>query len=980
MEQVCNGVEEIRNSALFDAHWYVQTFPDVPRTGLDPAYHYLRFGRTLERSPSLRFDAVKYVEQHADVAATDANPLLHYIRHGRTEGRSIYATDLATSDLPPDLPALLAAPYVFDADQLGPFSDRLLQGITVPSISVVMPTWNRRGVIGRALRSAFDQRLPAHEVIVVDDGSVDGTADYLRECFAGEVANGRLVILEGERGGVSAARNRALAVARSQYIAYLDSDNTWHRDHLLLTVGVLAASAAPCSAYSAVRINRAGDDARTILSKRFNRDTLLRGNFIDLNAFVHHRSLYERHGGFDSSLRRLVDWDLVIRYTDGLPSVRVPAVTVEYYLDEAGLGNITFTERIEAARDAIFVKHARELVDRRILVPAQIDRMRARVSLAKVAPGVASQDKSPAVRPDTAVEARFCVMLGSGAAAASLPDLGELDAPVVVMTPDGATVRVLSSSDPVIAADARLPVPPAGVYWCPDLRQPLPGIDQLRAMFLAIATSKVEMAMLSYALEGTEDIEVACLQNQVMVGTRLLHRWRDTGRDMRLDGHVAKVLRMLPAPVDCTHRVSLRSLLGEGIEIDPRHLLVREAGAGAGLPARRRPLPARRASLSRPVVLVLPMKVAVGGVERNTIEIMRALKDEYAFVYVTMEKVFAQQGSLAAQVGEAASRLIDMAECSWHEAYLELLAMLRDVYAPDVVWICNGSMWLCANASKVREVFHDVPIVDQQVYDVEEGWIRRYREAGIQSFDRFVAINSRIRKRFVDEFGMDANRIDLIYSVIDSERFRREKASLPSREALRRAFDLPLDRKVFAFMGRLVEQKRPLDFLEIARLRARSDELYVLVGNGVLSAEVETWISEHTEVAVRWIPYIEHTAGFWAAIDGLVVTSAYEGLPIAMLEALAMGVPAISTDVGDIALVLEQHGAGVVVDEIGNPAAFAACMDEWIGTLAARQAHLVEESERILDRFSARQTAILYSESWSRAIRERRAGRIEGNG
>src|SRR5690606_10817619 len=198
--------------------------------------------------------------------------------------------------------------------------------------------------------------------------------------------------------------------------------------------------------------------------------------------------------------------------------------------------------------------------------------------------------------------------------------------------------------------------------------------------------------------------------------------------------------------------------------------------------------------------------------------------------------------------------------------------------------------------ARVREIFDDVPIVDQQVYDVKEGWIRRYTEPGIQSFDRFIAINARIRDRFLGEFGMEADRVDLIYSALDSERFRERKRKLALSPGLRAKYGLPEGRPVFAFMGRLVDQKRPLDFLEIAARRVATNEHFVLVGNGALAGKVEEWLAANPGASVQWIPYVENTVEFWSLVSGMLVTSAYEGLPIAMLEALAMGVPVLSTD------------------------------------------------------------------------------------
>lgn len=92
------------------------------------------------------------------------------------------------------------------------------------SVSVIIPTFNRCGLLARAIDSALTQTHCELEVIVVDDGSTDGTADMLRARYGAEK---RLKIIHQENQGVCVARNRALDAAQGQFIAFLDSDDVW---------------------------------------------------------------------------------------------------------------------------------------------------------------------------------------------------------------------------------------------------------------------------------------------------------------------------------------------------------------------------------------------------------------------------------------------------------------------------------------------------------------------------------------------------------------------------------------------------------------------------------------------------------------------------------------------------------------------------------------------------------------------------------
>jgi glycosyltransferase involved in cell wall biosynthesis len=103
-------------------------------------------------------------------------------------------------------------------------------------VSVVIPTYNRAHLVGEAIQSALDQTYPNCEVIVIDDGSQDHTEEMIRTRFGG---NSRVRCFRQENRGVSAARNRALSEARGEFIAFLDSDDSWLPGKLELQVACL---------------------------------------------------------------------------------------------------------------------------------------------------------------------------------------------------------------------------------------------------------------------------------------------------------------------------------------------------------------------------------------------------------------------------------------------------------------------------------------------------------------------------------------------------------------------------------------------------------------------------------------------------------------------------------------------------------------------------------------------------------------------
>jgi GT2 family glycosyltransferase len=174
----------------------------------------------------------------------------------------------------------------------------------------------------------------------------------------------------------------------------------------------------------------------------------------------------------------------------------------------------------------------------------------------------------------------------------------------------------------------------------------------------------------------------------------------------------------------------------------------------------------------------------------------------------------------------------------------------------------------------------------------------------------------------------------------------------------------------------LTAQKRPLDFLDLARRSADAgrDDQFVLIGDGELAGDCDAFIARHGLGNVRRIPFCEDMSQLFPALDGLIITSAYEGLPISMLEALAMGLPVLSTDVGDVGLVLRETGSGWTFAPDSDADARWAAFGRWRDELPRLQATARSAAASVAERFSAQTVASVYERSWRRAQAERGGG------
>ena len=202
--------------------------------------------------------------------------------------------------------------------------------------SIVMPVWNRAALVGRSIRSVLAQTFTDWELLVVDDGSTDGTAEAVAPFVSEKVRYVRT-----PHQGVSGARNEGLRLATQPYIAYLDSDVTWDKEFLAVFAAALAgASGRREIAYCTARVYRTNPaDGQEYLAEirgePFNLARLIGGNYIDMNTLVHSRTCYELLGGFDPELRRYVDWDLVLKYAVRFEPLFVPRDLVNYFAGAA---------------------------------------------------------------------------------------------------------------------------------------------------------------------------------------------------------------------------------------------------------------------------------------------------------------------------------------------------------------------------------------------------------------------------------------------------------------------------------------------------------------------------------------------------------------------------------------------------------------------------------------------------------------------
>lgn len=281
-------------------------------------------------------------------------------------------------------------------------------------VSVVIPTHNRESVVNRSIRSALAQTHYNLEVIVVDDGSTDGTADLLRSYRDERVR----VLTLATNEGASAARNRGIEEAKGRYVGFLDSDDEWLPTKVQRQILAFEGAEEPALVYTGMwkqnGSTRSADVARAN-GRAFEQILGLAGPITTSGIMVDteraRNDLY-----FDESFPAFQDRDLLIRVSRDHTITRVPEPL--YIWHQHPNGRITEDGRHIQARQMLIEKYHDDLFHRPQLAAFHYFRLALVQSRAGDAVGARASIRAAAKLDDSSWRLK---LLGSIAAAGSVP-------------------------------------------------------------------------------------------------------------------------------------------------------------------------------------------------------------------------------------------------------------------------------------------------------------------------------------------------------------------------------------------------------------------------------------------------------------------------------------------------------------------------------------------------------------------------------
>lgn len=249
--------------------------------------------------------------------------------------------------------------------------------------SVIVPTYNRPDMLVNAVRSVLAQTFRSFEIIVVNDCGMD-----VGGILKGLDKDNRITyVRHGKNRGLGAARNTGIKLARGKYIAYLDDDDLFYRNHLETLVSHLEISGADVAYSDSHQAYQAMEYGVYVTKKRqvsyshdFNYDRILYENFIPVLCIVHRKTCIDRVGYFDESLNTHEDWELWIRMSRTYRFDHVKVVTSEF--TTRGDGSQMTSSRINSFIETtkkIYETHEEYVADRPDLQAMQKQILDARI-------------------------------------------------------------------------------------------------------------------------------------------------------------------------------------------------------------------------------------------------------------------------------------------------------------------------------------------------------------------------------------------------------------------------------------------------------------------------------------------------------------------------------------------------------------------------------------------------------------------------
>jgi glycosyltransferase involved in cell wall biosynthesis/SAM-dependent methyltransferase len=902
----------VKPGEWFDSAYYLRTYPDVARSGMNPLAHYLLFGMRERRRP------------HPLLPPRPAPP-----------GRAARKRPRAAAD-PAALDELRAA--------LSP---------ETALVSIVIPTYDHGAYLKEAVDSALAQTYRNVEVIVVDDGSTDAETPRV----LGAIQDPRVRVIRQQHQGLASARNNGMGAARGDYLVFLDADDRLERHAAAILLYALLQNPGAAYAYPAQRFF--GDEELVWTPQAYNGYDLLWSNHPSACSMIRREAAGRFRPEMDEGYE---DWEYWVRLSgEGRYGLSAPAPVFEHRRHGVTMTHTAHAVRhklygrLRAANSALYSPEAvtRTKLEWRPLVSIVIPYYNGGAFLRETLDSLAAQ---------TTQDFETILVNDGSDDPESLRALDEARAPGWVRVMD------LPHGGPSAARNAGARAARSEYLMfldCDDLLDP--GAVEKLCWTLS---ANPRLAFVYSGVRHFGEIDAVCYdefdpfrlrKENYLAVTCALRRdvfFELGGFDESLRGACEDYDLWLRL-ADAGHRGQLfREPLFQYRRHSAGRTGSRDPGVAAGIAARHsrggRPEPERpqpdlieraaaalfpeveerryrrpnvpnlfspaRWNSRRINVLYLVPGFEAGGAEAFDLRVLSCLpRERFSVALVSCgEPDGPRYEEFRAAAGEIYSLERMVSGGAGPEAFLRYVMIAKSV---DIV-VNRNTRFGYELAAEWPRVTRQVRFADLLHLDASrDGW-PALSAAYHDGLDLRYVVSEDLKRMLAEKYGLAGDRIRVLYYGLDAGEMRDGAGA----GRLRLEFDIPEGAPVLGYVGRFTEQKDPLRWLAVAArvASAMPGAVFLMVGDGELLRDCRK-AAKKLGIAdrVRFAGYRRDAAACTAAMDALLMTSRYEGLPLVVLESLAHGTPVVAANVGGMRECLPE-GLGLLVARSAGDADFAA--------------------------------------------------------
>jgi glycosyltransferase involved in cell wall biosynthesis len=323
-------------------------------------------------------------------------------------------------------------------------------------------------------------------------------------------------------------------------------------------------------------------------------------------------------------------------------------------------------------------------------------------------------------------------------------------------------------------------------------------------------------------------------------------------------------------------------------------------------------------------ILLLSTSMGMGGADQQILILARAMRARGHQVRIVSLVPLGAMGLEAREDGIPTESLELRRRPSDVSGLIRLIRIVRG-WRPDVL----HSHMIHANLlARALQPWIRVPALISTIHSIKDGGrirVAAYRFTS-RLADRVTIISRLAAQHYLDIKAVPPELLEVVPNAVDTDRFQR---SPQARTTIRRELGLG-DEFVWLAVGRFEEAKDyPTMIAAFHRLAAtHPSSRMLLVGQGSLQPEVERLVRQAgLESQVRFLGVRRDVPELMSAADGYVLSSAWEGMPVVLLEAAAVELPIVATRVGGISEVVKEGETGILVPA-GEPAALARAMEQ----------------------------------------------------